>query len=97
MSPYAFSLSFLKDPSIIGKNDDFGQLKYNLNLDEAAVLAFYQKLSENKAVLGELGQKVFQVEDAQDEDELAMRALASLFQTGITVFKDKIEDYILED
>lgn len=23
-SPYAFSLSFLKDPSIIGKNDDYG-------------------------------------------------------------------------
>jgi len=23
-SPYAFSLSFLNDPSIIGKKDDFG-------------------------------------------------------------------------
>lgn len=23
-SPYAFSLSFLKDPTIIGKNDEFG-------------------------------------------------------------------------
>jgi hypothetical protein len=24
LSPYAFSLSFLKDPSIVGKSDDFG-------------------------------------------------------------------------
>ena len=40
-SPYALSLSFLKDPSIIGKNDDFGQLKYNLNLDESLVAQFY--------------------------------------------------------
>lgn len=36
-SPYALSLSFLKDPSIIGKNDEFGQLKYNLNMDESLV------------------------------------------------------------
>jgi hypothetical protein len=26
-----------------------------------------------------------------------MKALSSLFQTGVTVFKDKIEDYLLED
>jgi hypothetical protein len=36
-SPYAFSLSFLKDASLIGKEDDFGQLKYNLNIDEELV------------------------------------------------------------
>jgi hypothetical protein len=29
-SPYALSLSFLKDPSLVGKGDE----KYNLNLDE---------------------------------------------------------------
>jgi lysozyme family protein len=27
----------------------------------------------------------------------ALRALASLFQTGITVFKDKIEDFMMDD
>jgi hypothetical protein len=32
--PYSFSLSFLEDPSLIGKKDDLGQLKYKLNLDE---------------------------------------------------------------
>jgi hypothetical protein len=44
--PYAFSLSFLKDPSIIGKQDDFGQLKYNLNLDEKLVLKFYEAIKD---------------------------------------------------
>jgi hypothetical protein len=55
MSPYSFSLSFLRDPTIIGKNDEFGQNKYNLNLDEQAVLTFYQKLSSNNSLLLELG------------------------------------------
>jgi hypothetical protein len=43
--PYAFSLSFLKDPLIIGKQDEFGQLKYNLNLDEKLVHKFYEAIS----------------------------------------------------
>jgi hypothetical protein len=67
MSPYSFSLSFLRDPTIIGKNDEFGQNKYNLNLDEQAVLTFYQKLSSNKSLLLELGEKVFQIEDTESE------------------------------
>lgn len=33
-SPYAFCLSFLKDPKLIGNEDPFGQNKYKLNLDE---------------------------------------------------------------
>jgi len=45
-SPYAFSMSFLKDPSIIGKNDEFGQLKYKINLDEELVKKFYQTIKE---------------------------------------------------
>jgi len=36
-SPYALSLSFLKDPTILGRNDDLGQSKYSLNLDEELV------------------------------------------------------------
>ena len=47
-SPYGLSLSFLKDPSIIGKEDEFGQLKYNLNLDEALVDRFYQIIREGE-------------------------------------------------
>lgn len=43
-SPYAFSLSFLKNPSLVGKIDDFGQLKYNLNLDEEMVRLFYKSV-----------------------------------------------------
>jgi hypothetical protein len=33
-SPYALCLSFLKDPTLIGNEDAFGQNKYKLNLDE---------------------------------------------------------------
>ena len=36
-SPYALSLSFMKDPSILGKEGEFGELKYSLNLDEDLV------------------------------------------------------------
>lgn len=36
-SPYAFSLSFLKDLSLVGKEDAFGQNKYKLNLNEELV------------------------------------------------------------
>ena len=43
-SPYAFSLSFLKDPTLIGKDDEFGQAKYNLNLDEKLVVEFYEAI-----------------------------------------------------
>ena len=38
-SPYALSLSFLEDRSLIGNND--AEAKYNLNLDEEAVATFY--------------------------------------------------------
>lgn len=95
-SPYAFSLSFLKDPSIIGKNDDF-QHKYNLNLDEEAVLSFYQKLTGHKATLLSLGKEEFQIKDTDDDAEISMRALATLFLTGVSVFKDKIERYLEEN
>lgn len=45
-STYSFSLSFLKDPSLIGKQDEYGQLKYNLNLDEKAVRDFYKTIED---------------------------------------------------
>jgi hypothetical protein len=45
-SPYAFSLSFLKDPSLIGKQDEFGILKYKLNLDEELVEKFYETIRD---------------------------------------------------
>ena len=43
--PYAFCLSFLKDPSLVGNEDAFGQNKYNLNLDEELVEQFFEILN----------------------------------------------------
>lgn len=48
-SPYAFSLSFLKDPSLVSKKDEFGISKYKLNLDEELVEKFYQIIKEQEA------------------------------------------------
>lgn len=48
-SPYSFSISFLKDPSIIGLEDDFGQNKYKLNLDEELLDKFYEILKDIEA------------------------------------------------
>ncbi len=48
-SPYALSMSFLKDPSILGKQDDFGQLKYKLNLDEELLEKFFEIIRECEA------------------------------------------------
>ncbi len=45
-SPYAFSISFLKDPTLLGKKDEFGILKYKLNLDEELVEKFYSTIKE---------------------------------------------------
>jgi hypothetical protein len=46
-SPYAFSLSFLKEPQLIGKEDEFGQNKYKINLDEELVEEFYSRIREH--------------------------------------------------
>jgi hypothetical protein len=43
-SPYALSLSFLKDKALIGSPDEFGQTKFQLNIDEDGVKKFYEKL-----------------------------------------------------
>ena len=50
-SPYALSVSFLKDLSLLGKNDDLGQSKYSLNLDETLVKKFYQIIREDDQTL----------------------------------------------
>ena len=94
-SPYALSLSFLKDPSIVGKNDDFGQLKYNLNLDEEAVMSFYSKLSNNKPLLIDMGVNEFGIH-AEDEDEIVMKAHSMMFKSAVLAFKDNIETYLSE-
>lgn len=44
MSPYALSVSFLKDPKLLGLKDEFGQAKYKLNLDEEALKDFFKQL-----------------------------------------------------
>jgi len=96
-SPYALSLSFLKDRSIIGKNDDFGQLKYNLNLDEEAVMTFYSKICHNTPLLIEIGVKEFGIHDADDEDDVIVKAHSLMFKTAVTAFKDSIESYLREE
>lgn len=45
-SPYAFSLSFLRDPTLIGNEDVFGQNKYKLNLDEELLDKFFEILKD---------------------------------------------------
>ena len=82
-SPYALSLSFLKDPTIIGKNDEFGQLKYNLNLDEDALMNFYAKVSLNTPLLIEIGLRELGIHDADDEEDIVLKAHAELFKTAI--------------
>lgn len=48
-SPYAFSISFLKDPMLIGSEDAFGQNKYKLNLDEDLLEKFFNILDDIEA------------------------------------------------
>ena len=44
LSPYALSLSFLKDPSIVGSTES--EAKFSLNLDEETLEEYYKKLEE---------------------------------------------------
>ena len=44
-------MSFLKDIDSVGKQDDIGQVKYNLNLDEKQAARYYKMMEENKAVI----------------------------------------------
>ena len=37
----------MKDPTLIGKDDEFGQSKYLLNIDEEALDKFYERLNHN--------------------------------------------------
>lgn len=62
-------MSFLKDPSLVGKNDEFGQLKYKLNLDEEAVLKFYGSIYDQKDMLKELYHKYLKQTFANNEEE----------------------------
>ena len=48
-SPYAFSISFLKDNTLIGSEDAFGQNKYKLNLDEDLLEKFFNILDDIEA------------------------------------------------
>ena len=43
-SPYAVSISFMKNITLLGYDDDLGQSKFDLNLDESSLLKFYQNL-----------------------------------------------------
>jgi hypothetical protein len=87
-SPYALSLSFLADKSIIGRrNDDTGMLKYNLNLDEHAVKQFYQIIQDDKQV----------ITTSKEGEEEHSKALQSLIMQGGSSFKQYIDEYITDD
>jgi hypothetical protein len=45
-SPYALSVSFLKDKTLLGKPE----AKYDLNLDEKSVNLFYDRLDQHSIV-----------------------------------------------
>lgn len=87
-SPYSLSLSFLKDPSIIGKQDDFGQLKYKLNLDEELVEKFYSMIKEI-----EISTRA----NEENEDKADMTSIADMFSQNILHFKNHIEDYLMDE
>lgn len=46
MSPYSLSISFMKEPSLLGKEDELGVNKFKLNLDEELVQKFYERLMQ---------------------------------------------------
>jgi len=80
-SPYSFSLSFLSDQTLLGKEDSMGQNKYNLNLDEAAVLRFYELMRESAKGL-------------EDEERKGDEVLIDLFRNQVGTFKDRLDEYL---
>jgi hypothetical protein len=98
-STYSISLSFLKEVALVGRNDEFGQLKYKLNLDEDLVALFYKTVREDKQ-LPKLLRALNNQEEGEEEKECIdedLDALACLFRGAIANFKDRIEDYVMEE
>ena len=84
-SPYALSLSFLKDPSILCKEDEFGQNKYKVNLDETKVLEFYRRMKEEDMKNEEFNN------NAQHSNETR---LIQLYLQSVQHLKNNISSYI---
>jgi len=58
-----------------------GQLKYNLNLDEAAVKSFYQAVKDASESFG-------------DEEQKGQDVLTDMFKNQIGIFKARIEEWL---
>ena len=79
--PYSFSLSFLNDQTILGKDDSMGQNKYNLNLDEAGVHRFYDLMKES-------------INGLEDEERKGDEVLMDLYRNQVGTFKDRLDEYL---
>lgn len=85
-SPYAVSLSFLKDASLIGAADS--EAKYNLNLDEAMISKFYQIIRDDPQT----------THSTEDEDEpVEIKALVAIFCQSVRAFEEHIQFYLEDD
>ena len=88
-SPYAYSMSFMKDLQLIGKEDS-GDIsdKYNLNLDEELVGEYYRIIREDDRVVHQI---TSQLDDVEEKTE---KALQSIHLNSISYFKYYIDDYL---
>jgi hypothetical protein len=84
-SPYALSVSFLKDPSILGKDDDMGKLKYALNLDEQLLKDFYENLHLNH------------IEESYNEDREHLPFNNDIFESTGANIREMIEKNFYDD
>lgn len=80
-------MSFLKQPSLIGKDDEFGQNKYNLNLEEDLVMKFYMMIREidDKAV------------NDENDPDAEIPSLTGVFCQSVNYFEKYIEKYFSDD
>jgi hypothetical protein len=60
-------------------------------------MAFYGKVCHNTPLLIEIGVKEFGIHDAEDEDDIVVKAHAEMFKTAIQAFKESIEAFLMEE
>lgn len=91
LSPYALSMSFMKNTQLIGK-EDTGDIsdKYNLNLDEELVDEYYKIITEDDRVVHQI---TSQLDDVEEKTE---KALQTIHLNSILYFKYYIDDYLSE-
>lgn len=88
-SPYALSVSFLKDPRLLGMKDEFGILKYKLNLDEELVEKFYDIMKQKDQVHLE------EIKQANEESKDSF--FLNMIHESIEHFQNQIDDSIMSE